>query len=71
MRKRKEPMEEQNRVNEENGRNIQTQETEVVTGRKNVDKEAIRKMGTQEEIVTKLKPAEEKNTQKKRIKKND
>ena len=65
-------MKEQNRVNEENYRNTQRKETEVVTGRENVGEGAIKKMGTQGEIATKPKPVEEKNTQKKRgTKKND
>ena len=63
IRRREKPMEEQNRVNEENDKNIQRQETEVVTGREKVYEGAIRKMGTQEEIATKLKTVEEKGTQ--------
>ena len=53
-------MVEQNRVNEEKDRNTQREETEVITKREKVDKEAIRKMGTQGEIATKS----EKDTQK-------
>ena len=36
MRRREEPMEEQNRVNKEKRQNTQRQETEVVTGRKKI-----------------------------------
>ena len=71
MRRREKPMEEQNRVNEEKDRNTQRQETEVIIGREKVGKEAIRKIGTQGEIATKPKPAEEKKTLKKRITKEN
>ena len=37
----------------------------VVTGREKVGEGIIRKMGTQGKIATKLKPVEEKGTQKK------
>ena len=67
MRRSKEPVEEQNRFNEEKDRNTQTQETEVATGREG----AIRNVGTQGEIATKLKPVGEKDTQEKRGKKNN
>ena len=63
-------MVEQNRVNEENDRSTQRQETEVITGREKGE-EAIRKIRTQGEIATKLKPAEEKDTKKRRAKKCD
>ena len=39
MRRTKDPMEKQNRVNEEKYRNTQRQETEKVTGREEVGKE--------------------------------
>ena len=68
---REKPMEEQNRVNEENDKNIQRQETEVVTGREKVGKGAIWKMRTQGEIAIKPKLAEEKDTQKRGTKKAD
>ena len=41
MRRRKEPMEEQNRVKEENDSKTQRQETEVVTDRKKIGEGAI------------------------------
>ena len=48
--------------------NTQRQETEVVTVREKVGEGAIRKIEAQGEIATKAKPAEEKDTQKKRNK---
>ena len=57
-------MKEQNRVNEENDRNTQRQETEVVTGIEKLGERAIRKMGTRGEIATKLKPAKETHSKK-------
>ena len=71
MRRREKPIEEQNRVNEEKDRKAQRQQIEVVTGREKVGEGAIKKMGTQEEIATKLKPVEEKDTQKKRNKEKE
>ena len=68
MRRRDEPMEEQNRVKMKKMTNTQKQETEAVTGREKLGKEAIRKMETQGEIATKPKPVEEKDTQKKKNK---
>ena len=68
MMSREEPMEEQNRVNEEKDRNTQREETEVVTRREKVGKRAIKKMGTQRETVTKSKPMEEKKYPKQRDK---
>ena len=41
----------------------------MVTGREKVGEEGIRKMRTQVEIATKLKPMEEEDTQKERDKK--
>ena len=64
MRRKKEPIEEKNRLNEEKDKNTQRQKTEVVTGREKVGEGAIRKMGTQGEIATKPKPMEEKDAQK-------
>ena len=64
MRKREEPMEVQNSVNEESDSNTQRQETEGVARREKVGEGAIRKMGKQREIVTKSKPAEVRDTQK-------
>ena len=52
MRRREEPVEEQNRVNEEMG------------SREEVGEGATRKMGTQEEIAIKLKTVEERGIQK-------
>ena len=60
MRRREGPIEEQKRVNEEKNRNTHRQETEVATERQKVGEGTIRKMGTQGEIDTKSKPAEEK-----------
>ena len=45
--------------------NTQRQETELIIGREKVGKGAIWKMGTQGEIASKPKPAEEKDTRKK------
>ena len=59
MRRKKEPIEEKNRLNEEKDKNTQRQKTEVVTGREKVGEGAIRKIGTQREIATKPKPAKE------------
>ena len=42
-------MEEQNRVNEEKGRNIRRKETGEVAGREKVGEGAIKKMGIEEE----------------------
>ena len=53
MKRREEPMEEQNSVNEENDSKTQRQETEEVAGREKVGKGAIRKMEKQGEIATK------------------
>ena len=64
MRRKEEPMEQQNRINEEKNTNIQGEETEEVAGREKVDEGAIRKMGTQEEIAIKLKTVEERGIQK-------
>ena len=58
-------MEEQNRVNEEKSRNTPRQKTEVVTGREKVGEGATRKVRTQGECATKLKPTEEKDVKKK------
>ena len=71
MMSREEPMEEQNRVNEEKDRNIQRQETKLATGREKVDEGAIRKMGTKGEIATKPNLEEEKDIKKRGTKKND
>ena len=61
---REKPMEEQNRVNKEKDRNIWRRETKIVTGREKVGEWAIKKMGTQGEIATKLKPLEKRGTEK-------
>ena len=55
-------MEEQNRVNEEKDRNTQRQE--LVTEREKISMGPIRKVKTLAENATKLKPVEEKYTQK-------
>ena len=64
MKRKKEPMEEHNILNEEKDRNTQRQKTEVVTGREKLDKGAIREVKTQGESATNPKPANEKGTQK-------
>ena len=69
MKRREEPMEEQSRVNEENDRNTQRQET-VVTGREKVDEVAIKKMGTQGVIATKPKPVEKRHPKERGTKEN-
>ena len=71
MRRREEPMEEQNKLNEEKDRNIQSQEADMVTGRMNVDDGSIRKVRTQGESATKPKPTEEKRYSKKGTKNNN
>ena len=58
-------MEEQNKVNEENNKNTQRQETEEVTRREKISDGIIREMGKQGEISIKPKPVKEKDTQKK------
>ena len=57
-------MEEPNRINEENNRNTQRKETEVVTEKEKVGEGAIMNMRTQGEIATKPKPVEEKTIKK-------
>ena len=47
MRSREEPMEEQNRINEEKKKNTQRQQTDLVTEREKVGEGTIRKMETQ------------------------
>ena len=54
MKWREEPMDEQNRLNEEKGRSTQRKETKKVTGREKVGNGAIRKI-THGEIATKPK----------------
>ena len=72
MRRREEPMEGQNKINEEKDNNIQRQETEEVVGREKIGEGAIKKMGKQGEIATKPKPVEVRDTQEKKwTKKND
>ena len=51
IRREEEPMEEQNRVNEEKDINTQKQETEEVAGREKVGKGSIRKMGKQDWLM--------------------
>ena len=60
MKRKKEPMEEHNILNEEKDRNTQRQKTEVVTGREKVGKGVTRKVRTQGESAFKSNPAEEK-----------
>ena len=55
-------MEEQIRVNEGKISNTQKQETEEVARREKLGEGAIRKMGKQREIATKLKPVEVRDT---------
>ena len=62
MRRKEEPMEEQNSVNEEEDSNTQRQETEEVAGREKVG-EQLGRLGNQGEIATKPKPVEVRDTQ--------
>ena len=62
--RRDEPMKKQNRENEEKYSDTHRQEIEEATGREKVGEGAIRKR-TQEEIATKPKIMEEKNTKEK------
>ena len=54
MRRREEPIEEHNRVNEEKDISTQGQETKMVTRREKVGEGTIRKMGAQKEIANKI-----------------
>ena len=63
-------MKKQNRENKEKDKNTHRQETEEATGRDKICKGAIRKRRTQEEVATKLKIAECKDTKEKEEQKN-
>ena len=67
MRKGDEPMRKQNGENEEKDSDTHRKETEEATGREKVGEGAIRRRRTQEEIATKLKIAEDKDTKEKNI----
>ena len=65
IRKRDEPMKMQNRENKEKDSDTHRQVTEKATGREIVGKGAIRERRTQEEIATKSKIGEDKDTKEK------
>ena len=65
IRRRDEPVKNQNRENKEKDSDTHRQVTEKATGREIVGKGAIRERRTQEEIATKSKIGEDKDTKEK------